>query len=751
MNKKIIIGLIIFVFLSIIFIFSNNANAQDLKDIPTNIIKTETFLKSFSTNICNNDGKCILTLKPMLNVKINYYKIDENIDVKLKDIDENGNIIFDVENKNEGIVPFKILNKAKDKKKIEELITIDNNLITYTLDENETYNDKYFIFGENSTIITLNVTYNIDDAYVINSDPDTNLGEDVVLSAQLMQCYYNTRAYIYERFNISPLYDLGDINILDANFTIYQELSRPVIDKNLSLYHVYNKTWSENNITWNNQPCGINFNNSEQCNLTKNSYRVLIQDDDYVFKNISITDILKKEYNESSKNINFVMKIDGNCDDYVNSFVNFYSAERTSNLPYITIEFDYIQTYNVTFNVLDNETFEHIKNITISCNNSYSGSGFDSPFNHSFQNGFYNCSFLNTSYYPNSSVFKINDSNLNLTIIMSKIYYNITFNVLNLLSDHLSNITISCNNYYNETEKSSPFTHSFLKGIYSCNFTSDSILNTTIINADSIKNVTVYLQFMNFIFYIRDSFTDNNLQNISLSCLSSSENFSALINSPYTKIFIYLTNYNCNVSKIGYYNFSFSFNTAIHVSALIYMDRIGGLTPSEKSKLDQIYFLQSVEALPEELIIQSQICLDENTLLTSYNPIYCQSPATCQNVTTTCQWGCDQVNMRCRSNPIETGAFFIGFIIYMATIIIIPILILTHHSNKKKRDMIIGFFTFFFMVVIYTITTVFMIPAIAMFFGNDYYFTVILVGITIIIFPLVDLLLIINNIMKNRY
>jgi len=285
-----------------------------------------------------------------------------------------------------------------------------------------------------------------------------------------------------------------------------------------------------------------------------------------------------------------------------------------------------------------------------------------------------------------------------------------------------------------------------------------NIANSTYYKEANPLQIEMGLQFhlsvLNFTFNIKDSFTGDDLQSVLLACMNSgapSDNFSVTVNSPYIRLFTNLTVYGCNVSRIGYENFSFSINPAIYISATVYLDRIGGLTQSEKSKLDQIYFLQSVAALPEELIIQSQSCLDANTLSTSYNPVYCSNPSSCNDVLTACPFGCDPVTTQCRGNPIETGALFIGFIIFMASIIVIPILILTHHSKKHKRDAIIGFFTFFFMIVIYGITTVFVIPSIALFFGNDYYFTVILVGITIIIFPLVDLLLIINNIMKDRY
>ena len=610
---------------------------------------------------------------------------------------------------------------------------------------NSTTCSCYYDDNESSTTIQM---YPTNDAAVKNSNPTYNYGINSYVECEN---WYGQIRYGYSKWFIKQPDVLPyNINITNAIICIFN--TAIFTSGYAELHDVFNQTWLEGSgnanpsgdgITWNDQPCGTSLWNESLCNSTiEASYNFLANTETC----LDITNLVKKVYERGYDNLTEIHISSSN------DGVMFRSKEYSADF-YMNITYGNIPTYNVTFNILDNETFAGIKNITISCNNSYSGSGFDSPFNHSFQNGFYNCSFLNTSYYPNSSVFQVNDSSLNLTITIVRIplNYNITFNVLNISSGHLSNVTISCNNSYNETNKSSPFIHSFTEGTYSCNFTSNSAFNTTEINVDATKNITVYLQVMNFIFYVRDSFTETDLADVLLLCSSIYENFSLSIDSPYTRVFIYFADYDCNVSKTSYYNFSFSFDTSIYDSALIYMDRIGGLTQEEKARLDQIYFLQSVEALPEELIIQSQTCLDENILLTSYNPIYCQSPATCQNVTTTCQWGCDPVNEQCRANPIETGAFFICLILYMIAIIVIPILIITHHSKKRKRDFIIHSFVFLFAFMIYVITSAFIIPAIASFFGNDYYFTIILVGLTLIFFPMIDVILIINNIIKDRY
>jgi hypothetical protein len=417
-----------------------------------------------------------------------------------------------------------------------------------------------------------------------------------------------------------------------------------------------------------------------------------------------------------------------------------------------------------------NSTSENIINVTVNVFNCYS---ITQMLYKDYQNGNKNFSVaLLPSAIDDDNNFMDCDSNEQATVSKRPYlnitygspppiqYGNITFNVKdNETSLHISNLTISCNNSY-VANFSSPLTHEFEYSDYNCSFTHTSYYSNqsifTVNSNSSSINLTMgeIIYPKNITFAVLDSFTNDDILGILIVGINAgkpSDNFSSTEDSPFNHSFMNKTVFNCDVSKNGYENFSFSINISAITSVTILLDRVGGLTSSEKQKLEQIFFLQSVSALPEELIIQNQTCIDFDTLSTSYNPVYCSNPASCNDVLTYCQFGCDQVNMQCRANPIETGALFIVFILYMAAIIIAPILVLTHHSKKKKRDMIIGIFTFFFAMVIYLITTAFIIPAIANFFGNDYYVTTILVGMTLIIFPLVDLLLFLNNALKDRY
>lgn len=82
----------------------------------------------------------------------------------------------------------------------------------------------------------------------------------------------------YLKFDISPINQEGyTTSVQEAKIYLYffgndyggyENLD----EVNISVYEVYSDNLNESTITWNNQICGTNFNNSEFCNLTKIDY-----------------------------------------------------------------------------------------------------------------------------------------------------------------------------------------------------------------------------------------------------------------------------------------------------------------------------------------------------------------------------------------------------------------------------------------------------------------------------------------------
>jgi len=152
-------------------------------------------------------------------------------------------------------------------------------------------------------------------------------------------------------------------------------------------------------------------------------------------------------------------------------FDNFRVRLFVSNIPSWTIGNPIIQAYNnITFNITDNMTFQNINNMTISCNNSYSQSGLNSPFIIELAYGSYNCSFTNISYYSNSSIFIVNSSNITINLTLGLIYYpcNITFNVKDSQTlQPITNINMTCNTTV-YSDKNSPFMLTMPINNYNC-------------------------------------------------------------------------------------------------------------------------------------------------------------------------------------------------------------------------------------------------------------------------------------------
>ncbi len=109
-------------------------------------------------------------------------------------------------------------------------------------------------------------TENLEDTYVNSRSNrvNTNYGGDTSLS---LRDYQARRRRIYIKFNISEI--PSGVVIDEAKFCIY--LYSNGATSSASVHHVYDYTWdgqTETGITWNNQVCGIGFDDSGDCNLT---------------------------------------------------------------------------------------------------------------------------------------------------------------------------------------------------------------------------------------------------------------------------------------------------------------------------------------------------------------------------------------------------------------------------------------------------------------------------------------------------
>ena len=65
--------------------------------------------------------------------------------------------------------------------------------------------------------------------------------------------------------------------------------------------------------------------------------------------------------------------------------------------------------YNITFNVTSGEDGSQISNFNINCNNSFSASGVNSPYEAGFLPGSYECTFEKIDYYDGTKIFTADD------------------------------------------------------------------------------------------------------------------------------------------------------------------------------------------------------------------------------------------------------------------------------------------------------------------------------------------------------
>jgi len=148
---------------------------------------------------------------------------------------------------------------------------------------------------------------NLEDTYVDETDPTKNYGsgKDLVMRANTAVLHERLRIYI--KFNISPIPSGQTID--DAQLYLWRVYDHGT-PYDYSLHLVYNQTWLEQNITWNDQPCGASFDDSAKCNLTAESKLTIPLGAALAWNNWTATNSLRHEYGDNEVNITFVLRAD---------------------------------------------------------------------------------------------------------------------------------------------------------------------------------------------------------------------------------------------------------------------------------------------------------------------------------------------------------------------------------------------------------------------------------------------------------
>lgn len=187
--------------------------------------------------------------------------------------------------------------------------------------------------------ISLNMTDVMDDAYVDENNPTWILG---TLAYWLVTDYVNASMRSYIRINNTLP---QNVSILNAEFCA--SITVDGTTDEISIYGVMSSDWNETNINWNNQPCGTEFNESGNCDLTPQD---TVNTTGYQLYCWDITHCFNESYVAGEQNASFVLK---SPENHTKGFDAFISKEGVGK-PYLHVDYLPLETnltimYNTYF------------------------------------------------------------------------------------------------------------------------------------------------------------------------------------------------------------------------------------------------------------------------------------------------------------------------------------------------------------------------------------------------------------------
>lgn len=284
---------------------------------------------------------------------VDYFSIDPNYIVTVTDFnytDINVEIKLSKESKElNKDIPVKVLSKndyleGKETVKYEEInkFTTTDSRRDLELSTKDGYKIGDIIkVGSASTLLTIrdNVS-GVWDGEVNEDYPtdDRQDGNDLSLSRSGQR--------VYMIFNLTGLSNHSTVN--SANLSLYYYNAYGTggdgEGSNFTLYEVYNYSWFDANLSWNDQPCGVNFDNSAQCNLTKYGNITEIppgSEGAWGWHNISLTSLVE-EYAEGYLSIIFKHENESLVQAANYYEKNFFSSEygNITYQPVLNISYD---------------------------------------------------------------------------------------------------------------------------------------------------------------------------------------------------------------------------------------------------------------------------------------------------------------------------------------------------------------------------------------------------------------------------
>ncbi|MFH1451903.1 MAG: DNRLRE domain-containing protein, partial [archaeon] len=197
-----------------------------------------------------------------------------------------------------------------------------------------------------ATSVKLNISGPGDaDSYVsgVFGDHEQNFGTDKTVNVHDLK-------RIYLKFNISEIPDNQQID--------YSQVCMYVITKKVQTINVYSvySDWDELTLTWNNQPCGIAFDNSTACNLTLESSVNVNESYQNTWRCWNSTNIVQEAYD----NREFVSMIFNTSDSSETNEFNSRDSPDSELYPYLNISYSVIANPEVQITYPLNQNYSEI-------------------------------------------------------------------------------------------------------------------------------------------------------------------------------------------------------------------------------------------------------------------------------------------------------------------------------------------------------------------------------------------------------
>jgi len=156
--------------------------------------------------------------------------------------------------------------------------------------------------------ILVNVTY---DTYGASAAPNTAYGSEAYMVMSNWTNSGGQSAAAYAVFDFTGYGAIGNITFATLTFTqlacSWSGADTRIDYVNFTLAEVY-ADFDENTLTWNNQPCGVNFDDTAACNTTnrENVFNITLDDSGKRYKEVNITGFMNHAL-RSSNVVRFVV------------------------------------------------------------------------------------------------------------------------------------------------------------------------------------------------------------------------------------------------------------------------------------------------------------------------------------------------------------------------------------------------------------------------------------------------------------